>query len=68
MFLIKLQYYVFLQVFLNGPFIFLTNMNLVDPFFYISGLLMYMTVAPIFLKKGSFWIKFISPIIYRIVR
>ncbi|XP_025193573.1 nose resistant to fluoxetine protein 6-like [Melanaphis sacchari] len=51
-----------------GPDILLTCMNLVDPFFFISGFIMYLTVSPLLLKTGSIWTKLISPIIYRILR
>eukprot|EP00102_Acyrthosiphon_pisum_P008731 XP_003245760.3 PREDICTED: nose resistant to fluoxetine protein 6 [Acyrthosiphon pisum] len=56
------------NMYIYGPDILLTSMNLVDPFFYISGFILYITISPIFLKAGSVWIKLASPVIYRIVR
>lgn len=56
------------DIYLHGPNILLTSMNLVDPFFFISGFILYITVSPIFLKPGSVWMKLASPVVYRIVR
>ncbi|XP_060865910.1 nose resistant to fluoxetine protein 6-like isoform X2 [Metopolophium dirhodum] len=56
------------NMYMSGPDIILTSMNLVDPFFYLSGFILYMTTSPIFMKAGSVWIKLASPVIYRIVR
>ncbi|XP_060877768.1 O-acyltransferase like protein-like [Metopolophium dirhodum] len=51
-----------------GPDSLLTSMNLVDPFFFISGFILYATISPIFMNVGSVWIKLASPVIYRIMR
>ncbi|XP_026810739.1 O-acyltransferase like protein-like [Rhopalosiphum maidis] len=56
------------NIYQYGPDILLTSMNLVDPFFFITGFIMYLTVSPIFQKSGSVWIKLVSPVVYRILR
>uniref|UniRef100_A0A2H8TW21 Nose resistant to fluoxetine protein 6 n=1 Tax=Melanaphis sacchari TaxID=742174 RepID=A0A2H8TW21_9HEMI len=53
------------KIYHNGPDIFLTSMNLVDPFFYISGFIMYLTVSRVLSKTGLAWIK---TVINRILR
>lgn len=58
------------HIYLHGRDIYLTSMNLTDPFFFITGFLIYTTLVPMFkkLKKESILIKLITPIIYRIIR
>ncbi|VVC41807.1 Nose resistant-to-fluoxetine protein, N-terminal,Acyltransferase 3 [Cinara cedri] len=54
--------------FLDGPKILKSGMNIVDPFFFITGYLTYFTVYPTFSKPGPGWLKFVSPIVYRIFK
>ncbi|XP_025411241.1 nose resistant to fluoxetine protein 6-like isoform X2 [Sipha flava] len=56
------------NMYINGPDILLTCMNLVDPFFFMSGYLIYITITPVFQKSGPIWMKIVYPIIYRVVR
>ncbi|XP_025193565.1 nose resistant to fluoxetine protein 6-like [Melanaphis sacchari] len=58
------------NMYLNGHDIYLTGMNITDPFFFMTGFLIYMTVIPVFnkLKKESVWFKLIMPIVHRIIR
>ncbi|VVC42233.1 Nose resistant-to-fluoxetine protein, N-terminal,Acyltransferase 3 [Cinara cedri] len=56
------------NIYLDGPMIVLTSMNVVDSFFYISGYLTYRSVTPIFLKAGSGWSDIALQIIRRIAR
>ncbi|XP_050533851.1 nose resistant to fluoxetine protein 6-like isoform X2 [Daktulosphaira vitifoliae] len=55
-------------IYVNGPAILLTSMNLVDPYFFMSGFLAYKMLYPTLIGKGSFFYKIFMPIIYRIVR
>ncbi|CAH1712092.1 nose resistant to fluoxetine protein 6-like isoform X1 [Aphis gossypii] len=58
------------HIYLHGRDIYLTCMNLTDPFFFITGFLIYTTLVPMFkkLKKESILVKLITPIVYRIIR
>lgn len=56
------------QFLLDGPTVIRSGMNLVDPFFYLTGYLTYVMVYPIFSKPGSGWLKMISATVYRLVR
>lgn len=57
------------NIYQYGPDILLTStMNLVDPFFFISGFILYLMASPIILKPGPIWLKLASPVIYRVLR
>lgn len=62
------NYYVYLlfQIYSSGPDMLLTGMNMVDPFFFISGFLL--SISPVFNKSGPVWFKLTFPMINRIVR
>ncbi|XP_029347322.1 nose resistant to fluoxetine protein 6-like [Acyrthosiphon pisum] len=51
-----------------GPDILLTSMNVVDPFFYITGFLMYVMVKPQLIKRGAGWIQIPMIIFYKYLR
>ncbi|XP_050442512.1 nose resistant to fluoxetine protein 6-like [Adelges cooleyi] len=51
-----------------GPFFLLTCMNLVDPFFYITGYLTYALLIPQFSKTGTNWFQVPLIIIYKYLR
>ncbi|XP_050521580.1 nose resistant to fluoxetine protein 6-like [Daktulosphaira vitifoliae] len=52
----------------DGPDILLTSMNLVDPYFFMSGFLVYTMLYSTLSGNGSFSYKLFIPIIYRIIR
>jgi len=57
-------------IYLNGPAIILTSFNVVDPFFFISGFIMYINLSREFRKPKteSVWKTLLIPIIERILR
>lgn len=57
-------------MYLNGRDLYLTSMNLTDPFFFITGFLIYSTLVPIFkkTKTESVLLKLTMPIVYRMIR
>ncbi|XP_026815122.1 nose resistant to fluoxetine protein 6-like [Rhopalosiphum maidis] len=56
------------SIYLSGPNIILTSTNLVDPFFFMSGVLMQLTCYKSYqkVKSGSILKKITSPIIHRV--
>uniref|UniRef100_A0A2S2QKZ1 Nose resistant to fluoxetine protein 6 n=1 Tax=Sipha flava TaxID=143950 RepID=A0A2S2QKZ1_9HEMI len=52
------------NMYINGPDIILTSMNLVDPFFFISGYLIYITITPVFQKSEPTLMKIVNQITY----
>ncbi|XP_060841889.1 nose resistant to fluoxetine protein 6-like [Rhopalosiphum padi] len=58
------------KIYLNGPAIMLTSFNAVDPFFFISGFIMYINLSREFrkTKDESVWKTLLMPIIQRILR
>ncbi|CAI6365150.1 unnamed protein product [Macrosiphum euphorbiae] len=58
------------DIYLNGPAMFLTGLNAVDPFFFVSGFIMYKGLSREFQKSKaeSVWKTLSKPIIQRIIR
>ncbi|XP_026813027.1 nose resistant to fluoxetine protein 6-like [Rhopalosiphum maidis] len=56
------------RIYRVGPDILLTCMNLVDPFFYITGFLMYVMIKPQLVKRGTGWIQVPMIIFYKYLR
>lgn len=66
-----LFYYVFFVLFKlyeDGSDFLLTAMNLIDPFFYIAGYLMYVMLIPQFNKPGTSWYQILMVIAYKYLR
>jgi len=57
-----------LQIYTEGPDFLLTCMNLVDPFFYIAGYLMYIMLIPQLSKPGTNWCQIPMIIAYKYLR
>eukprot|EP00102_Acyrthosiphon_pisum_P024389 XP_016661599.1 PREDICTED: nose resistant to fluoxetine protein 6-like isoform X2 [Acyrthosiphon pisum] len=57
------------KILLNGPAVLLTGMNTVDPFFFMSGFIMYINLSREFRKPKaeSVWKTLSMPIIQRII-
>ncbi|KAE9545305.1 hypothetical protein AGLY_000848 [Aphis glycines] len=51
-----------------GSDILLTCMNLVDPFFYITGFLMYVMIKPELVKRGTGWMQIPMIVFYKYMR
>lgn len=58
------------NLYLSGRGLYLTSMNLTDPFFFVTGFLIYSTLVPVYKKteEMSVLLKLILPIIYRMIR
>ncbi|CAH1712124.1 unnamed protein product [Aphis gossypii] len=56
------------RIYRIGPDILLTCMNLVDPFFYITGFLMYVMIKPELVKRGTGWIQIPMIVFYKYMR
>ncbi|XP_016662452.1 nose resistant to fluoxetine protein 6 [Acyrthosiphon pisum] len=56
------------SVYLNGPDLLLTASNIIDPFFFISGFLMYLNISRSSIKAEAELKKITSPIIHRVFR
>ncbi|KAF0738577.1 O-acyltransferase like protein-like, partial [Aphis craccivora] len=58
------------SIYLNGPNIILTSTNLVDPFFFMSGLLMQLNICKSYqnVKAGSVLKKIASRVIHRVIK
>ncbi|XP_060865863.1 nose resistant to fluoxetine protein 6-like [Metopolophium dirhodum] len=57
------------NIYVNGRYLYLTSMNLTDPFFFITGFLIYSTLVPIYKKsEKSVLAQLVMPIVYRIIR
>ncbi|XP_022182796.1 nose resistant to fluoxetine protein 6-like isoform X2 [Myzus persicae] len=52
----------------DGSDFLLTAMNLIDPFFYIAGYLMYVMLIPQFNKPGTNWYQIIMVIAYKYLK
>ncbi|XP_050428678.1 nose resistant to fluoxetine protein 6-like [Adelges cooleyi] len=58
----------FERIYVDGPSILLTSMNLVDPFFYMTGFVTYILLKSTFQKPGSWWLKLTTTLAYRFAR
>ncbi|XP_050521582.1 nose resistant to fluoxetine protein 6-like [Daktulosphaira vitifoliae] len=56
-----------LELLYNIPLL-TTSMNLVDPFFFMSGFLTYIVLIPVFKTERPLWMKLFMPLVYRILR
>ncbi|XP_050442482.1 nose resistant to fluoxetine protein 6-like [Adelges cooleyi] len=56
------------EIYTKGPFFLLTCMNLVDPFFFITGYLMYVMLIPQFSRAKCNWTEVPQVIIYKYLR
>ncbi|XP_050429658.1 nose resistant to fluoxetine protein 6-like [Adelges cooleyi] len=56
------------RLYVDGPSIVLTSMNLVDPFFYMTGFLTYVLLKSTFQKPGPWWLKLTLPLAYRFAK
>ncbi|XP_025192359.1 nose resistant to fluoxetine protein 6-like [Melanaphis sacchari] len=56
------------KVYKEGPDFLLTCMNLIDPFFYIAGFLLYVMLIPQFNKPGTNWYQIVMVIVYKYLK
>ncbi|XP_060865557.1 nose resistant to fluoxetine protein 6-like [Metopolophium dirhodum] len=56
------------KLYKEGPDFLLTSMNLIDPFFYIAGYLMYVMLIPQFNKPGTSWYQILMVIAYKYLK
>lgn len=57
-----------LQLYKIGPDILLTCMNFVDPFFFISGYLIYVMIKPNLTKRDTSWTQIPKIVFYKYLR
>ncbi|KAF0762026.1 nose resistant to fluoxetine protein 6-like, partial [Aphis craccivora] len=56
------------KLYKEGPDFLLTSMNLIDPFFYIAGYLMYIMLIPQFNKPGTNCFQIVMVIVYKYLK
>lgn len=56
------------KMYKEGPDFLLTCMNLIDPFFYIAGYLMYVMLIPQFNKPGTSWYQILMVVAYKYLK
>eukprot|EP00102_Acyrthosiphon_pisum_P018530 XP_016655740.1 PREDICTED: nose resistant to fluoxetine protein 6 [Acyrthosiphon pisum] len=64
-----ITYGIYLEKFYeDGSDFLLTAMNLIDPFFYIAGYLMYVMLIPQFNRPGTSWYHILMVIVYKYMK